>query len=140
MTIPIAFRTKWQRKVQTHRSFARTGTRSLASVAIARGPHAHYFRQYLRLAITGTIVRKRDPQRYARRVRFLARDQQPAAGNIQRLSNFRFLSERSIPANAYWQAELRAVMLASVHKPSTNSNLGGASKVYAQSLTPGTRT
>jgi len=47
------------------------------------------------------------------------------------LQNLGFLSKGSIPADAYRQAELRAVMLASIHKPSTNSNLGGARKVYA---------
>jgi hypothetical protein len=57
--------------------------------------------------------------------------QEPAARNIQRLANLGFLPKGSVPANSHWEAELRAVMLASVHKSSTDSNLGGALKVYA---------
>jgi len=62
----------------------------------------------------------------------LAWRQKASAGDIERLANLRFLTEGGVPANSYGKAELRAMVLASVHKSSTDSNLGGALKVYAQ--------
>lgn len=141
--VAIGLRVRRYFKVQTYgctSSIARSlrgdmqriilGARSMSAVVRFHSPND--FRQNLRLAVSlGMVVRKRHPKWHAGIMGFLARYQQTATRHIQCFANLHFLSEGGRPAKSDGKAELRAVVLTSVHNPWITSGLGGTPKVYA---------
>jgi len=88
------------------------------------------FCEHLGLAIAkGRIEGKSYPERDAERMSFMAGNEEAAARDVEGLAHLGFLAKGSAPAKANGKAKLRAVMLASVHKPSAKANLGGAGRV-----------
>jgi hypothetical protein len=120
--VPVAIRGRVWRyfKVQgSRRLWAHIGIpHRMAGCEFSRAFGSNDSRKNLGLAIRERcIVRKRHPQGHARSVELLARNKHPATRNVQRFAKLGFLAEGTCPAKASGQAQLGAVMLASVHNP-----------------------
>ena len=61
------------------------------------------------------IIRKRDPQSHAGSMRFLTRDKETTARNVQGFANLASLTEGRGPAKSYREAEPHAMVLAARH-------------------------
>src|SRR5579863_5576775 len=122
MAVSIAVGAHRRTKAQGHRPAVGVVTLGIAAIAICHGWRADHFCEYLRLSVAQRkIVRKSHPQSCSRLVRPIAGHQQAAAGDIDSLANFGLLSKGGTPAKSHWQAELRAMVLPSVHKPNSTS-------------------
>src|SRR5258708_4659461 len=61
------------------------------------------------------IIRKRDPQSHAGSMRFLTREKQTSARNVQGFANLASLTEGRGPAKSHREAEPHAMVLAARH-------------------------